>query len=124
MTLPNPSANTSQNSLRLWARRPLSGRAPFLLVGIALPAPGFQGVVKEYHRYTHMPAEKALQTASLPMRMYVQTSLSRYNMRRHFVHHEDPTTNFNLMPGGDWVRGKSQKASVAQEELRRLGVLW
>lgn len=46
-------------------------------------------------------------------------------MRRHFVHHEDPTTNFNPMPGGDWLRGKSKKASVAQEEeLRRLGVLW
>lgn len=101
------------------------GAGPLFAVGFALPALGFQGVVKEYHRYTHMPAQKALETASYPMKLFLQTPLSRYNMRRHFVHHAEPTTNFNLMPGGDWLRGKSKSASVAQEEeLRRLGVLW
>ena len=30
-----------------------------------------------------------------------------------------------MYPGADWLRGKAQKPSVAQEEeLRRLGVLW
>jgi len=101
------------------------GTGPLFALGFALPALGFQGVVKEYHRYTHMPAKKALETASYPMQLFLQTPLSRYNMRRHFVHHQEPTTNFNLMPGGDRLRGKSKQASVAQEEeLRRLGVLW
>lgn len=101
------------------------GAGPLFALGFALPTIGGQYVSKEYHRYTHMPARKALETASFPMQPVLQSSLSRLNVRRHFVHHEDPASNFNLIPGADMLSGKSKDASVAQEEeLRRLKVLW
>lgn len=103
----------------------LLGAGPLFAAGFALPAAAYPLFSKDYHRYTHMPAQKALDRASLPMKLFLQSDLSRFNVRRHFVHHREPEVNFNLMPGADWLRGKAQKPSVAQEEeLRRLGVLW
>jgi hypothetical protein len=80
---------------------------------------------KVYHRYTHMPAQEALATASYPMQVYLHSDLSRFTVRHHFVHHADPSTNFNLMPGADSVRGTSRKPNIAQqEEMRRLKLLF
>lgn len=103
----------------------LLGAGPLFALGFAGPAILYPFASKTYHRYTHMPAQDAMQKASLPMKLILQSDLSRFNVRRHFVHHENPDVNFNLMPGADWLRGKAQRPSVAQEEeLRRLGVLW
>lgn len=58
------------------------------------------------------------------MGAFLKTPMSRFT-RHHFMHHVDDNTNFNLMPGADFLRGKAVKPSVAhQEELRRLGVLY
>ena len=101
------------------------GAGPLFAAGFLLAAVGGEYVSKEYHRYTHKPAKTALAEASLPMKMFLKTDLSRFNVRSHFAHHQDPSVNFNLLPGADWVRGTYQKATVAQEEeLRRLKVLW
>lgn len=68
---------------------------------------------------------EALETASFPMKMFLQTELSRFNVRTHFGHHQDPSVNFNLVPGSDWLCGDYKKETVAQEEeMRRLKLLW
>lgn len=101
------------------------GAGPAFAVGFTLPAVIFPLFSKEYHRYTHMPAKKALATASPPMRAFLKSPMSRHILRHHFVHHVDDHVNFNLMPGGDWLRGTLQKPTVGQEEeMRRLKVLW
>lgn len=64
-------------------------------------------------------------TASFPMKTYLQSDLSRFTVRQHFVHHADPSTNFNLMPGADLLRGTSRNPSISQqEEMRRLKLLF
>ena len=99
--------------------------APLFAAGFAAPALAYPLFSKDYHRFTHMEGKKALKTASWPMRKFVQTPASRHIVRRHFVHHENELVNFNLMPGADWLRGKAQAPTVAQEEeMRRLKLLW
>ncbi len=103
----------------------LLGAGPLFALGFAIPAIGGEYVSNEFHRYTHKPAKEALETASFPMKLFLQSELSRFNVRTHFGHHQDPSVNFNLVPGSDWVCGDYKKESVAQEEeMRRLKLLW
>jgi len=103
----------------------LLGAGPLFAAGFVAPAAVYPLFSKDYHRYTHMSADKAMSRASLPMKLLLQSDMSRFNVRRHFVHHREPEFNFNLMPGADWLRGKAKGPSVGQEEeLRRLGVIW
>lgn len=99
--------------------------APLVAAGFAVPTLTYPIFSKDYHRFTHMPGQKALKTASWPMKKFVQSPMSRHIVRRHFVHHEDELVNFNLMPGADALRGKAREPNVAQEEeMRRLKLLW
>ncbi|MBS2040716.1 hypothetical protein JST97_37360 [bacterium] len=103
----------------------LAGAGLPFAFGFLGPALAFPSMSKIYHRYTHMPAREALDKASFPMKLYLQSDLSRWTVRHHFVHHVDPDTNFNLMPGADWIRGTTRSPSVAElEEMRRLKLLF
>ena len=103
----------------------LSATGALYLAGYAAPTTLYPFFSKEYHRYTHMPADMLKESAPKAMQKFMQTKLSRHIVRHHMGHHDDDTVNFNLMPGADYLRGVSKKATVAQEEeLRRLKVLW
>ena len=93
--------------------------------GFAGPAAIYPLFSKYYHRYTHMSAKEALATAPQPMKSFLKTDTSRFILRHHLAHHFDESINFNLMPGGDWMRGTLKAPTVAQEEeMRRTEALW
>jgi len=44
-------------------------------------------------------------------------------MRNHFMHHNEQSTNFNLIPGGDYLWFKVRKATAEEKtEMARLGM--
>jgi hypothetical protein len=93
--------------------------------GFAGPAAIYPLFSKYYHRYTHMSAKEALATSPQPIKAFLKTDASRFILRHHLVHHYDDSVNFNLMPGGDLMRGTFQAPTVAQEEeMRRTEALW
>ena len=98
------------------------GASPAALVAGALAVPLLPLASKLTHKYMHMSEPEIDQTASTPMRWLLKSSLGKWVTRRHFVHHaREEGVNFNLLPGGDILRGKDS-APTPQEmaEMRRL----
>lgn len=48
----------------------------------------------------------------------------RYVLMHHYVHHRDPRVNFNLLPGGDFLRGVGRRPTAAEcAAMAALGVI-
>lgn len=90
------------------------------MVGPALLMPLASKVL---HPYLHMTREAAMDKAGPTMRWFLDTALARYISRHHFVHHmrENEDVNFNLVPGGDILRGKSRAPN--SDELAQMHAL-
>ena len=69
------------------------------------------------HQYMHMPYERALAECSWAMGVYLRTGLMRHIWRAHFVHHRRRTGNYNLLVGGDHLRGTYLKPSTSELRL-------
>jgi hypothetical protein len=93
---------------------------------MAVPAMMLPLASKVLHPYLHMTADEIDKKAPAPLRWLLGSSLGRYVARHHFVHHarKDEDVNFNLLPGGDYLRGKAA-APTAEEvaEMKRIGML-
>lgn len=76
------------------------------------------------HDYMHMSREKALQEANLPTKILLRSRYFAFVARNHFVHHESPNTNFNVLPGVDFLFGTFRKPTVEDlVKLRELGAI-
>ena len=71
-----------------------------------LPVGGAYWHSKHVHMYMHMPFDQAMQRAGFLMRMYISSKIVRLIWRLHFVHHKYRRGNYNLLIGGDFLRGQ------------------
>lgn len=75
------------------------------------------------HPYLHMPHDVALASAPPLIRGLLGTRYMRLVARHHFLHHRYVQCNFNLLLGGDWIRGVWRNPSEKDvTEMRRIGV--
>lgn len=92
-----------------------------LPVGVALPValmltlPGLFSYV--VHPWIHLPFAEGQRRASPLMAAFLRTPYMKAVYRHHFLHHRHGATgNYNLVLGGDALRGRSRKADA--EDLR------
>ena len=92
------------------------------LVTMALP-PLFSNYV---HPYLHMPHAAARAAAPPVISWFLKTRYGRAMARNHFIHHRyGGTSNFNLVLGGDILRGVHRKPSVKDfETMQEIGLRW
>lgn len=75
------------------------------------------------HPYLHMPHERAISEAPLLTSWLLRTWYFRAMARNHFMHHRYVASNFNLLLGGDWLRGRSRKPSEKDlADMQALGL--
>lgn len=88
-------------------------------IAISLPP-----ILSNYvHPYLHMPYEEARAKAPWLLSMLLGTRYVRAVARHHFLHHRYINRNFNLLLGGDWLRGKVRRANARDlAEMRRIGI--
>lgn len=107
---------------------------PFLpLVYLLLGVPGLVGSLlpmvcppffsNYLHPYLHMPHDAAVAKAPWLISWLLRTRYGRAMARNHFMHHRYMNCNFNLMLGGDVLRGVSRQPSDKDvAELQRIGL--
>jgi hypothetical protein len=75
------------------------------------------------HPYLHVPYATALAEAPRPIAWFLGTRYMRTLLRHHYVHHRYLQSNFNLLLGGDWMRGVARKPTARDlAEMARLGL--
>ncbi len=112
--------------------RGLSGILPFalpfcagpLLIALLLGRYAFLGSLltafipvwlsKYIHPLVHLPEQTA--QAHPFTRWLMKTNYMRRVLRNHFLHHQEPETNFNLLLGGDYLVGLHRKATAEEEK--------
>jgi hypothetical protein len=73
------------------------------------------------HRYLHMPYECALKEASWPARLLLRSWYGRRVWRHHWMHHRYVRCNYNLLMGGDWLRGVHREP--APRDIARMAAI-
>jgi len=75
------------------------------------------------HKLLHHDLETARKMAPRGVKWLVGTAYYRWMMRNHFMHHNEQSTNFTLIPGGDYLWFKVRKATAEEKtEMARLGM--
>lgn len=89
----------------------LTKSVAFLIGGLTLLLPA---VMSNFiHPYLHMPFEKGQQTAPRLIAWFLRTRYARAVYENHFLHHRyGGTSNFNLILGADYLRGKVRKPNA------------
>lgn len=120
-------------SLRLFIRY-IFPTIPLVVMGCMLFGQwfGFSAIIfliimplmSEYvHPLLHMPYEEAYEHAPIVLKPLVKTEYFRFLARYHWLHHENPAANFNLLLGGDYLFGTYRTAtSVELVEMARIGL--
>ncbi len=87
----------------------------FFLAG--LPAIIFWCFVTEYiHSYLHKPYTDALAAAPIYLKWFLRTRYFKALSRYHRLHHKYPDFNFNLLLGGDVLRGKYKRENETDRQ--------
>jgi len=75
-------------------------------------------------RYIHpfLHAIDDLPHSNRLIRWIAKSSYMRWAFQNHFLHHRHPLTNFNLLPGGDYLVGHYR--APTPEELTECRALW
>lgn len=88
-------------------------------ISLALP-PLFSHFI---HPYLHMPHARAVREAPAVTAWLMKRWYFRAMARNHFMHHRYVASNFNLVLGGDLLRGRWRKPQEKDlAEMRRLGL--
>jgi len=84
---------------------------------VAFPLPAlFSNAV---HPFLHMPFAQAQHMAPPLMAAFLRTTYGRAMYRTHFLHHRHGgVSNFNLVLGADWLRGRHRSANA--DDLRAM----
>lgn len=102
----------------------------YLLLGpwavlASLPTMALPPLLSNYvHPYLHMAHERARAEAPPFVRWFLGTWYARAMARNHFIHHRyGGTSNFNLVLGGDLLRGVARRASERDYAvMQRIGL--
>ncbi len=80
---------------------------------------------KFLHPYLHMTREEAREEAGPVMRQFLDSRVGKYISRHHFVHHaRKEGCNYNLLPGGDFLRGKARPPDEGElAEMKKIGMI-
>lgn len=75
------------------------------------------------HPYLHLPHERAVGEAPLLTAWMLKRWYFRAMARNHYMHHRYVASNFNLVLGGDLLRGRYRRPSPKDlSEMQRLGL--
>lgn len=102
--------------LLLW---PLLGRAAALAA--AAPVCLVPLLSSRVHRYLHMSERAALEQAPWPVGLLLRSWYGRRVWRHHWMHHRHLRCNYNLLLGGDWLRGVHRDPAPA--DLLRMAAI-
>jgi len=92
-------------------------------LGFCIPVISYPLMSKLIHPYLHQPYRVALQSAPVGIRWLLSTRYMRSVWRHHWLHHRYPKCNFNLLLGGDYLRGVHRFPSQADKRtMRKLGL--
>lgn len=92
-------------------------------LGFLTPIVLYPLMSKVIHPYLHRPYQAALDGAPWLLRLILRTPYLRAVWRHHWLHHRYQRSNFNLLLGGDWLRGVARSATVEdQEQMRTAGM--
>jgi len=87
---------------------PVAAAAALLPLAVAYPLAS-----ELIHPLLHRPlAEHPPGWAGRVGRWVCRRRLVRYVLAHHYVHHRDPAVNFNLLPGGDFLRGVGRRPTA------------
>ncbi|WP_394821614.1 hypothetical protein [Pendulispora albinea] len=76
-----------------------------------------------FHPYLHMPHDTAIAKAPRLISLLLRTRYGRAMARNHFMHHRYMNSNFNLMLGGDVLRGVARRPDQKDTlEMLRIGL--
>lgn len=93
---------------------------PWPTVGaFSVPVAIYPLMSKVIHPYLHEPYHDAINRASSPMRWILSTRYIKFVWCYHWMHHRYPQSNFNLILGGDWFRGKCRIPST--DDFQKMG---
>ena len=67
------------------------------------------------HPYLHCDYSESLQKAPKQIVFFIKTPYFKKIICYHFLHHKYPNSNFNLLIGGDWLRGVYRSPSLKCE---------
>ncbi len=95
----------------------LFGMPGLFAAGFLIPTLIYPLMSRVFHPYLHLSYVEALAKASLPVRSLLKTSYFRKVWRHHYLHHRYPRTNFNLLLGGDTLRGVQRTPGYADLKL-------
>jgi len=94
-----------------------------MAMGICIPFVIYPLMSKVIHPYLHMRHADALNQAPWALRWILNTRYMRFVWRHHWLHHRYPRSNFNLLIGGDWLRGVYRGPSEQDlEEMKNVGM--
>jgi len=92
-------------------------------VGALFPLFFYEWLAHFIHPYLHMPYDKALETSSPLMRLFLLTPYFKFLAQHHYLHHRYVNCNFNLLLGGDIIwrcqRFLNQEDII---EIKKLGL--
>jgi len=92
-------------------------------VGFCLPVVIYPLMSSIIHPYLHQPYQQALSNAPWILRWLLATAYMRCVWRHHYLHHQYPDSNFNLLLGGDWLRGVHRRATEEDNQrMREIGL--
>lgn len=79
---------------------------------------------KWVHPYMHMRFDAAMQAAPPPLRLILKSPYGVATRVSHYVHHQDPRTNFNLQYLADLLRGRWRQPNASEwEQMIALGLI-
>ena len=79
---------------------------------------------KWVHPYMHMRFDIAMQTAPLLLRLILGSPYGVATRVSHYVHHQDPRTNYNLQYLADRVRGRWRRPKASEwDQMIALGLI-
>lgn len=96
---------------------------PAFTAGFAIPVAIYPLMSMVIHPYLHMRHDDAVQEAPWWLRMILTSAYMRCVWRHHWLHHRYPRHNFNLLLGGDLLRGVHKTPSASDlEAMRKIGM--
>lgn len=96
----------------------------WVLIGTIFPFYFLAYIMSRYvHPFSHQDFETAIQDAPYLLRKLLRTKYLQMVIRHHFIHHEYPLHNFNLILGADYFLGWHKKPKEEdREKMRNIGI--
>ncbi|MDH5741674.1 MAG: hypothetical protein OEY77_15235 [Nitrospira sp.] len=96
---------------------------PWGLVGVLPALAAYKCLAMFVHPYLHRPYDKVADAPPI-LRRILETGYVQFLRRHHYLHHQYPDCNFNLVLGGDVVLGRYRVPTAQdRDEMCRLGLV-